>query len=191
MKIDFGNKNWLNDDICYAYSYRFEETPVFVQKDGYVENQQYGNGIYDYDNISLLTKKKYSAGAKASIRCAFENLGAPLIVIADEMYTDKRGVLRYGDYLEIVLYKKGVNVWKMWMEDEKVSWKKLVGVEFPVSEGDIHTLSTEITPEGLNVEADGHKFFLRIDDLYSTFHLGLDACEGINRFYSFEIEETT
>ena len=133
MKIDFGNKNWLNDDICYAYSYRFEETPVFVQKDGYVENQQYGNGIYDYDNISLLTKKKYSAGNKASIRCSFENLGAPLIVIADKMYTDKRGVLRYGDYLEIVLYKNGVNVWKMWMEDEKFLGKNssVLNSQFP------------------------------------------------------------
>ena len=33
----------------------------------------------------------------------FEDLGAPLLVIADSVSTDGRSVVRYGDYLEVVL----------------------------------------------------------------------------------------
>ena len=37
------------------------------------------------------------------------------------------------------------------------------------------------------IEADDKKMLLYIDDLYPEFHLGLNACEGINRFYELEI----
>ena len=99
---------------------------------------------YGFDNISLLTRKKYSSHAKITTRCAFEELGAPLIVITDKLYTDERSVVRYGDYLEVVLYREGVNIWRMKMQDKKVTWKLLMSVSFPVSEDTIHTLEVEI-----------------------------------------------
>ena len=189
MKINFAKDCWTTDEIDYAYSYRFEATPVFVQKEDHVENKPYGDGIYDYDNISVLTKKKFRAGVKTTTHCAFEKLGAPLIVIADKIYTDKNGVLRYGDYIEIVLYKNGMNVWRMYMKDEQVTWKNLVRVKFPVSEGEVHELSTEISEDLLKITAAGQEVSLYVPGLYPEFHLGIDACEGINRFYDIEIEE--
>lgn len=62
-----------------------------------------------------------------------------------------------------------------------------MGVEFPVSESEIHTLSVLIEKDTLHIEADDKKFLLYIDDLYPSYHLGLNACEGINRFYDLEI----
>lgn len=187
MKIDFSRGAWNTDDVTYAYSYRFEETPVFIQRDDCVQNQRNSEARYGYDNISLMTRKPYSPGARISTRCAFEGDGAPLIVIADKMFVDPRGVVRYGEYIEVVLYKNGVNVWRMWLKDGKVTWKKLMGVEFPVTHGEIHHLSTEITADRLNIEADGRKMNVLIDPMYSSFHLGINACEGINRFYDMVI----
>ena len=74
-------------------------------------------------------------------------------------------------------------------ENKKVTWKKMLGVEFPVSEGDIHTLAVDMTKDGLRIEADEHRMFWRCEDLYESFHLGIDACEGLNRFYSMEITQ--
>ena len=103
---------------------------------------------------------------------------------------DENGVSKYGDYLEIVLYRNGINIWRMQMDGEKtVTWNKMLGVEFLVSEGDIHTLAVEVTTDGLRVEADEQRIFWRCTDIYETFHLGIDACEGLNRFYSLEITE--
>ena len=108
------------------------------------------------------------------------------------MEPDARGVLRYGEYLEIVLYKNGVNVWRMWYDpavtvNGGVSWKKLMGVEFPVTEDEIHTLVCEVKADSLRIEADGRRMSLYIPDLYPDFHAGIDACEGVNRFYSFDV----
>lgn len=185
--ILFKEHSWEQDSLTYAYSFRFEETPVFVQKADCIENTKNEDAVYGYDNISLLTKEKFGPGTKLTTRCAFEDLGAPLLVIADQLSTDDRSVARYGDYLEVVLWKNGVNVWRMWMENGEVTWKQLMGVDFPVSEHEIHTLSVTIEKDTLHIEADNQKMLLYIEDMYPSYHLGINSCEGINRFYSLSI----
>lgn len=187
MKIEFKEKSWNQEHFTYAYSYRFEETPKFVQKADCVENTKNPGAVYGFDNISFMSLEKFEPGTKLTTRCAFEDLGAPLLVIADQLTTDERGVVRYGDYLEVVLWKNGVNVWQMWMENGEVTWRQLMGVEFSVTENDIHTLSVLIEKDALQITADENKMMLHIHDLYPSFHLGINACEGINRFYNLEI----
>ena len=189
MKIDFSRGAWNTDEVTYAYTYRFPGTPEFHQTNDCVENRRDDTCKFgcDWENISLLTRSTYTAGTRIAVRCAFFDLGAPLITIADRIY-DENGENKYGDYIEVVLYKNGVNVWRMQMdENKKVTWKKMLGVEFPVSEGDIHTLAVDMTKDGLRIEADEHRMFWRCEGLYESFHLGIDACEGLNRFYSMEI----
>ncbi len=187
MIINFSKNAWDTKDITYAYSYRFEEIPTFVQKENCIENRRNSDAIYGFDNISLLTKEQYGPLTHISTHCAFEDLGAPLIVIADKLYTDSRGVVRYGDYLEIVLYKNGINVWRMWLENGEVTWKQLMGVEFPVSETDVHSLSVEIGMDSLQIETDDKKMLLHVENMFTSYHVGINACEGINRFYDLEI----
>ena len=187
MKITFSENTWDTGALCYAYSYRFEETPVFLQKADCIENRENPGATYGFDNISLLTPETYGPGTTLSMRCAFEDLGAPLLVLAPWMETDPRGIYRYGDYIEVVLWKNGVNVWRMWMKDGEVTWKQLLGVDFPVSGGEIHTLSVTVGTDTLEITADDRKILLAVEDLYPSFHLGLNACEGINRFYDFSV----
>lgn len=189
MKYIFSKDSWNLETLTYAYSYRFEETPFFVQTDTCIENRKNEDAVYGYDNISLITKQAYTSPVTIRTQCAFEDLGAPLIVIASGLSTDSRGVTRYGEYLEIVLWKNGVNVWRMWMEDGIVTWKQLMGVEFPVSEHDIHTLLVTIEHDMLYIQADDKKMQLAIDQMYPSYHLGINACEGINRFYDLEITQ--
>lgn len=188
--ISFVPNAWEKSGLVYAYSYRFEETPVFLQRRDCIENRKNEGAVYGFDNISLLTEEKYGPETTVTACCAFEDLGAPLIVLADSMTRGPRGVCRYGDYLEVVLWKNGVNVWRMWMEDGTVTWKQLLGVEFPVSEGERHTLSVTAHAESLEITADDRKLSLHIPELYPAFHVGINACEGINRFYSFRVSQS-
>ena len=187
--ISFIPGGWDNGELVYAYSYRFEETPVFLQREDCIENRKNDGAVYGFDNISLLTREKYGPGMTVTTRCAFEDLGAPLIVLTPQITQDPRGINRYGDYIEVVLWKNGVNVWRMWMENGTVTWKQLLGVEFPVSEGEAHILSVTAHADSLEITADGRKMWLHVPELYPAFHVDINACEGINRFYSFRVSK--
>lgn len=186
MKLQFNDNGWTTDEFAYAYSYRFDQTPVFTPCGDHVENRADNEACYGYENISLLSRKLLPPGTTVTTRCAFLGDAAPLIVLAKAM-DNVDGVFRYGDYVEVVLYKNGVNVWKMKRENGKVTWVKRMAVEFPVSEGDIHTLSVTYTKNTLDITADDRVMSLYMDDLYGDCHVGINACEGINRFYSLEV----
>ena len=189
MKLHFAKDQWNTEDVTYAYSRRFQETPVFVQKEEWVESTENPAATYGFDNISLLTKEKVGTGVKITTECAFFDDGAPLIVLAESMEPDAGGVLRYGNYFEVVLYKNGINVWRLWEEGGKVVWHKRLGVEFPLEPGVWHTLTVETREKILHITVNGtYRMHLRAEDLFESCHVGIDACEGINRFRMLEVE---
>lgn len=189
MKIDFSRGAWSTDDMTYAYTYRFPGTPQFRQCEDHVENAPSDDLTYGcpWENVSVLTRRGYSAPVRIETRCAFRDLAAPLITVAKAMYDDG-GEMKYGDYFEVVLYQNGVNIWQMHMDEDKtVTWKKMLGAQFPVAEDEIHTLAVTVTQDGMTVDADAHRIFWRCENLYESFHVGIDACEGLCRFYSFAV----
>ncbi len=189
MHIYFTKDGWNLDDVTYAWSRRFPETPTFTQMDDHVENRADAAVTYGYENISLLTKEKYGPGTKITTRCAYLEDGAPLIMLCDKLYTDEDGQLRYDNYFEIVLYKNGINVWRLWNQDGKMTWHKRLGAEFPVSEGEAHELAVTTGEHEFVITVDGeHKLSLRVEDLFDGYHVGIDACEGINRFWDLVVE---
>jgi len=188
MNLQFSKNAWNMDGLTYAYSYRFEQTPVFAQLEDCVQNRKNENTRQGFDNLSLVTTQKYGPQTRITTRCAFDKYGAPLILLAQELESDSRGVARYGNYVEIVLYENGINVWHLWMQDGKVTWKKQMSVEFPVSAVEPHTLSVLVGEDTLQIQADDRKMFLRMPQIYSSWHAGITACEGINRFYDLQIE---
>ena len=189
-KVDFKRGQWENEFV-HVYSYRFDDRPVFTQEEDCIRNgtkHEPPRNMNDYEYITLFTKEKYASGTKISTKCSFDHFGAPLLVITDEV-TEDNGELRYGRYFEVVLYEEGINVWEMWMPEEKqVKWHKLMAVKFPVTENDVHELSMKIGKDMLEIEADGKVALLRVENLPEQFHVGLSGCEGINKFFDFTIE---
>lgn len=188
MNVQFARGQWNMDQLTYAYSYRFRETPTFIQANDCIENRKNPDSTQGYDNITLLTKDALTAGTRISTRCSFDHYGAPLITIADKLHTDENGIKRFGNYFEVVIYESGINVWQMYYRDGTVTWDCLMRVEFPVSAMEIHTLTVEVQEQKLLIEADDHKMMLHAKDLYPSFHIGINACEGVNHFYSMSIE---
>lgn len=190
MYVSFADGSWKIDGLTYAYTKRFRETPELTQRDGWVENSENPSGCdQKYGYVTVLTKEKVSGPVKITARFSFDGLAAPLITMAKELTRDENGALRYCDYKEIVVWKHGINVWDLWQEGDKVVYHKMLGMEFPVSEGNIHTLEAVIQDNTFTMTLDGITTFLRIDEMYSAFHLGITACEGICRLYDLEIGE--
>ncbi len=189
-RIEFTKGNW-EDKLFHAISYRFEDMPNLVQKEDYVVNSvnKSQRGIMGYDYITVMTKEKYGVGTKVSSEVIFEGDAAPLITLSKELIEDEEGKLHFGNYYEVVLYKGGMNVWKMYMEEEKVKWHAMLMHSFPVEENKKHVFSVEIMENGLKIEHGEHKSFLHIEYMPKDMHVGITACEGITKIYSFTIED--
>lgn len=182
--------NTFKKDLIQAYSFRFTETPDFAQANDHIttaENPEHREG---YDNISLISPEIYTAGVKLSLKCSFDGLGCPEIILVKKPEKCDDGAVRYGECFEIVLWKNGVNVWRHFMnESYECSWHKRLGLSMPVSEKEIHELSAEIKSNYIVFSVDGVSAELRTEDLFQEFYVGVTACEGIVRLYNFKIED--
>ena len=189
IHLNFARDQWNTDDMTYAYTYRFNETPVFTQQDDCVENKRCSDNKYGFEQITMLTKEKHRAGIRISSKCSFDKYGAPLFMLTDQLTKDENGNMRFGDYFEVVLYERGVNVWFLHREDGEVKVQNLLRVEFPITAAEIHTLTTEIKEKTFVIYADEHKIQLHVPNLFESFHIGITACEGINHFYTLDLEK--
>lgn len=185
----FADDGW-RDELIQAYSFRFTETPDFKREGDHITTAVNPEHREGYDNISLLCKEKFSVGVKATLRCSFDGLGCPEIIIVKKPETCDDGAVRYGECFEIVLWRSGVNVWRHFMDGEhKCSWHNRLTLEAPMNEGDIHELRVEIKTDYISVEVGRVKFKLRTEDLFDSFYVGVTACEGIARLYDLSIEK--
>lgn len=189
QKIDFGSESWKKQ-LCQAYSFRFTETPDFVQASDHIATAVNPNHREGFDNISLISLETYTAGAKARLRCSFDDLGCPEIILVEKTEICADGAVRYGACFEVVLWKNGVNVWRHYMDeaDHRCWWHKRLGLTMNVAQQDIHELEVEVLKDAIAFSVDGISAELRTEDLPKQFNLGLTACEGIVRLYEMQLE---
>ncbi len=190
-KYNILDKAQLEADFRYVYSpnckvfrtFKFEENAIA----GYYDNE-----IENYDYISVVTKEKCASGTTATTKCLFEKFGAPLIVFTDDITNDGK-VDRYGLHFEVVVYEKGINVWHIVPMPERkerpVNPTLIAHKEFAIAGESIIDLAVKVEGKKISIVANGEVLEVEHDDVPANFHIGVTACEGVNRFYSFEIEE--
>lgn len=184
MEITFTKGNWEHF-FDYAYTWRFPDTPKFIQEENCIANTKGEDG---YGFTSIFLKQKYGRGTKISFTASFESYGAPLLVIAKDLDRDSDGNLRFGDYQEIVLWENGVNVWDFHRVDGEVKIDWLLRNDFHLEPEKIHELTVELGKQRLKIWVDGQYCELRVPSLPEKAYLGITACEGINRFYGLTLE---
>lgn len=191
-KISFGSESW-KQALTTAYSFRFTERPEFLQMADHITTAVNSGHREGFDNISLLSREKYERGVKATLRCAFDGLGCPEIILVEKTEDCADSAVRYGACFEVVLWKNGVNVWRHYMDeaDHRCYWHKRLGLSLPVTEGDVHELQVEVIRNYIVFSIDGVGVKLRTEDLPDTFHIGVTACEGIVRLYDLAIDQRT
>jgi hypothetical protein len=190
MDISFAKGGNWQEHLFTAYSFRFTETPVFTQLTDCITTAVNPEHREGFDNISLLSKERYTLGVTATLRCAFDGLGCPEIILVEEPEQCEDGAIRYGDCFEIVPWKNGMNIWRHYREtDGCCHWHLRLWLTFPVAENDIHELTVQVLDKQLHITLDGQKTILRTEDLPNRFHIGVTGCEGIARLYSLKITE--
>ena len=189
MKISFQRGCWDEAELTHAYTHRFPYTNKFIQQEDCIENPPNPAMADGFDYLSVMTRKPYPLGTRITTQCSFAGMAAPLLIFSEDLALCEDGAYRYGNYFEVVLYKNGINVGRLWRDaDGAVRWHKRLGVEFPVSEGEVHTLSVQLKEGYMDIDLDGMKLSLRAEDLFREFYLGITGCEGPCRFYDMAIE---
>ncbi len=190
MKYVFKKDGWNKDDFMYAYSPACKEFPQFIQEEDCIVNKE-GLGLCGYQYISIITKKKYATGVKATTHCRYDKFGAPLIAFTNELW-EKDGNTMYGAHFEVVAYEDGCNVWLIKPNPEgprPTIPKKIGSLPFKLEDGCLLTMTVKMLDKKIYIDINGNAFEVENEEIPDTFHLGITACEGINRFYNFEIVE--
>lgn len=180
---------WTMDGLVWAGSARFPAMPEMKQQQDHIANIPTTNSADGYAYISLVTKEKVQPGVKLSSRCAFEDKAAPLFVMPRELY-EKDGKLYYSNYLEVVLWTNGINIWNLWADENgEVKIQNLLRLQIPVEKSVPHDFSVEILEDRFNVTLDDKKVSIYCNEIYDSFHLGITGCEGPCRFYDMDIQK--
>ena len=197
MKYCF-NEGVNEQEFFYAWSPQSRVDCKFSNGNGFIVNKampvedESKRTYNDYEHISILTKKKYGVGVTVTLECDFEVFGAPLLLFTNDLMT-LNGKQSYDRHVEIVGYEEGFNVWditylpnrpdKRFIAPIKIAFKK-----FKIQNEERIFITAKILEDGLLVTVNGESLKVEIENMPQQAYVGLTACEGINRFYSLEIE---
>lgn len=190
FKCEFGKGLWNPDDFMYVYSPICKVYEEFIQEDNCIRNS-FNDKINDFDYISMVTKEKHQKGCTISTKCSFDKFGAPLIVLADSFdnANDRR---IYNFHFEFVAYEDGFNVWRIVPLPERkerpIDPTKICRTLFKIADESMIDLKVEVKEKSFVVTVNGIGSEIWTDEIPESFHAGITACEGINKFYSFSIE---
>ena len=189
MKYDL--KNGLGEEFVYAASGKVPYRPPFWQEADGVSNDYPTppEGWDNYQYVSAVLKSPVKLPVRLAIDTRFDSYGAPLIVFAEKLDTLPDGRLQYGKHYEAVLYEGGINLWQIEPQGgDKQRVTALCKAKLPFPANTWTRRECEITPNGIAARA-GELTAQAQCALPETLFVGFTACEGINHFRSFEVEE--
>ena len=143
---------------------------------------------------SMILRRKINGSSVISSTMAFDQLMAPLILITPEYAADAGGRPEYRNHWEIVLYNDGINVWQHTWNAENSTLRLAAYCKGTFQPCTRYRLQVELGfhPAGkeLKITCDDTVFSFFADALPDAYYVGLTACEGVNRFYDFQLAFT-
>lgn len=193
----FNDKEANLEDFFYACSPAAKGRKEFTQLEDCIANFAPGEsereGVFDYDYISMVTKKTYGSGTEFSAKCNFVKFGAPLLVFCSDFITDADGTSIYQLHYEIVAYEDGCNIWRVVPCPERTErpiQSTLIGkLHFKIAPDELIEIKAKVEGKTVYADVNGHAFSCEHPDIPEEFHVGITACEGYNRFFDFKVSE--
>lgn len=196
LTAEFRKGGWEAKQFIMVKSPRWPHRGTWVQEADHIRNavpkdatpKQLLSKRAGETYTSMVWRKPVKGAFTARVTTSFDHRMAPLIVLAPELGKGADGGAEYRGHVEIVLYDRGVNVWRHFHKDGRPSWKKLAWMRLDLKPKVKHVLSVRRRGPYLTVRADEREFGVRVDDLPESLYVGITGCEGVNRFYDFTIK---
>ena len=186
---------WSADDWIQVRGPRWDHPGGWEQQSGHISNcvpsgataeemqgprdgEVYSSMLVDHSPLTDLLVRT---------RTSFDYRMAPLVVLTGPLGKDCHGNPEYREHIEVVIYDLGVNVWHHTWVDGGPAWYRAGWFDFPLAAGVPHLLEIEKTGAQLRVCLNDHQFGCHVTGFDTHVRAGITACEGVNRFYEFEI----
>ncbi|HEY3297664.1 MAG TPA: hypothetical protein VGK34_03325 [Armatimonadota bacterium] len=192
----FANGAWKLDDWLLLRNPYSSVIGKWVQKPDHIENaipdgltvdEAVKTRIEDL-YVSMVLKNKIEGPATISTTTSFTPQYAPLIILANDLEEAKPGEFYPRKYLEIVIYDEGINFWQHWYEGGKERHFKAAWSNFKLKPNKKYKLTVKVNGNMIEANVDGHTLGWRSPDMPNSFYAGIVACEGLNKFYDFNIK---
>ena len=191
----FAPGTWNTNEWILVKSPRWEHCGGWEQKEDHIQNRV-PPGATPQELLGKLAPETYTSmvydrmlSNNVTIRATmmFTDRMAPLIVLAPGLAKNKHGIPEYREHYEIIIYDEGVNVWHHFYADGKPSWKRAAWGKFALKPEIRYQLEVKKTGKKMEVSVAGHTLGFLDESLPEMFYVGVTGCEGINRFYDFQI----
>lgn len=195
----FAKSQWKQNEWILVQRPDWDHFGSWVQRDSHIENQTPSDATPEQliskraseTYTSMVLNRKFNVPVTISSTMEFSDRMAPSIVIAAKLGKNKNGSSEYLQHYEVVLFDKGINLWRHEFKDGKSVWKKLSVLRFSLQPNVPYNLSVKIshTKNGkmLSAKVRGETIEYIDNSLPDEFYAGITGCEGINRFYDFSI----
>jgi hypothetical protein len=137
--------------------------------------------------ISKLLNHKLSGTSEISSTMSWDKNYAPLIVIASAPESVQAGLPFSRNYIEVVIYEKGINIWQHFYKDGKQSYKKVAWIDCSFKAKKKYKLEVSVRAKELYVKVGNYNLGVNGMEIPENYYVGITACEGINRFYDFSV----
>lgn len=200
-ECDFKPREWSKDEFISVKSSRWPNINGFKQEKDHIVNicpadatkEEMLSKRCGETYAALLFKKPLKGDHEVKAEMSFDYRMAPAIVIAAKPGADKNGYPEFRTHFEVVLFDKGVNVWRHWFKDGKQVWKKVAEIKTDFYANRKYDMEVEVefplfgSPR-MTVSVGKHKVSFRDAMIPREYYAGIIASEGVNRFYEFEID---
>jgi hypothetical protein len=197
---EFGRGKWRREDWLMLKCPRFDQSvSSWIQNDDHIANpvppgassEELMGKFAPNTFVTMVLRQKYAGSASISSTMSFDHQMAPLILIAPEYALDAGGRPEYRNHWEIVIYNEGICVWQHFWNSGKCSWRLAAHCKCSFNPATRYRLNVDLGfyPSGkeLKISCGENSFSFFADALPDSYFVGLTACEGVNRFYDFEI----
>lgn len=190
MKISFAKKGNWREKMRRAFILRFDAKADFIQEEDAIADPLDDRFGCRYAYLTVLTRDTFENGAEMGLRCSFEGTGAPILLLAEDVQPDAEGDARYAACVEVVIWQHGVNVWRYTRQEDAIRYHHAMADFSPLAEKEIHDLRVKVDGKWLLIQVDGKGSSVYIPDMPEKFWVGAALCEGENRLYDMEINES-
>ncbi len=197
--IAFVDGKWDKGEWTEVKSARWPAIGHWVQKADHIENavpadadeRQWQGSRAPETYASMLWNNKLKGSFMVSSTMEFDYQMAPLIVLAPNYGKDANGFPEYREHWEIIIYNEGINVWHH-QNDGTPTWHLAAQLKVKYEPKRKYTLKVNVKREKAGaqiiVDCGGASFSYMEHDLPQELFVGITGCEGINKFYDFNVE---
>lgn len=210
IDVKFGRGGWDSREWIRVKSPRWGYIGEWVQQDDHIHNRipadakpdQYIEAPHAYTSMVYGKPVSVGQGVEVTVRMEFDYDQGPQIVLAPELGADENGFAEYREHHEVVLFSKGINVWRHTYHEGKPQWGLAAYARFPLKPRTPYDLTVRVEPASayenygkyervgnmIVVGVNGGKTFAYHEPhLAERLHIGFIGYASLNRFYSFKL----